>query len=203
MIGLRFIFFVILATCLSLSAGLYALTASALFAPGWQPAARPAASQAASARQSAAPPAAATLCELGAGFPQTVRQWCAPIQQYARQHQLAPDLVAALIWLESGGDPQAYSASGAVGLMQVMPRDGKAAAFRCANGPCFHDRPSIAELNDPEFNIAYGTRMLAGLLSRSGDLREALKAYGPMDAGYTYADRVLGIYRRAGQQISQ
>jgi len=77
-----------------------------------------------------------------------------------------------------------------------MPRDGLAAGFMCKNGPCFHKRPSIAELQDPEFNIAYGSKMLAGLYHKSGSMREALKSYGPMDAGYSYSDKVLGIYKR-------
>jgi soluble lytic murein transglycosylase-like protein len=96
--------------------------------------------------------------------------------------------------MESGGDPQAYSASGAVGLMQVMPRDGLAASFECINGPCFASRPTIDELLDPVFNVEYGTGMLSGLVARLGSEREALKAYGPMDVGYSYADRVLAIY---------
>ena len=105
-------------------------------------------------------------------------------------------LSAAVIWQESGGDPAAYSHSGAVGLMQVMPRDGIAAAFMCPNGPCFANRPAITELEDPEFNISYGVGMLAGLYQRYGDLRQALKAYGPMDVGYSYADTVLGLYQQ-------
>jgi hypothetical protein len=36
--------------------------------------------------------------------------------------------------------------------------------------------------------------MLAGLLQRYGNMREALRAYGPMDVGYGYADIVMGIY---------
>ncbi len=40
--------------------------------------------------------------------------------------------------------------------------------------------------------------MLAGLLNRHGSLREALKAYGPKDVGYYYADKVLGHYQRYG-----
>ena len=99
--------------------------------------------------------------------------------------------------MESGGNPLAYSRSGAVGLMQVMPRDGIAASFQCVNGPCFASRPTIAELQDPEFNVEYGTRMLAGLFARLGSLREALHAYGPMDVGYTYADRILAVFERA------
>jgi hypothetical protein len=134
-------------------------------------------------------------CAVSASFPPSILQWCALITQYAQEHGLAPDLVAALIWQESGGDPLAYSRSGAVGLMQVMPSDGLAAGFMCANGPCFSSRPSTQELQDPEFNIAYGTRMLAGLLAKNGGLREALKAYGPMSVGYSYADKVMGIYQ--------
>ena len=96
---------------------------------------------------------------------------------------------------ESGGNPNAYSSSGAAGLMQIMPRDGIAAGFMCTNGPCFADRPTTNELiNDPEGNIAYGTGMISGLIDRFGNTRDALKSYGPMDVGYYYADIVLGIY---------
>ena len=38
--------------------------------------------------------------------------------------------------------------------------------------------------------------MLADLLVKKGDIREALRAYGPMDVGYSYADIVLGLYHR-------
>jgi soluble lytic murein transglycosylase-like protein len=137
-------------------------------------------------------------CEINSDFPKKVRRWCDLIDVYAHQHQLPPDLLAALIWQESGGNPKAYSRSGAVGLMQVMPRDGIAAKFECVNGPCFAERPTIAQLKDPEFNIAYGARMLANLAKRHGTLRDALKAYGPMDVGYYYSDKVLGIYKKFG-----
>jgi len=36
--------------------------------------------------------------------------------------------------------------------------------------------------------------MLAGLIKKHGSLREGLKAYGPMDVGYAYADKVLSVY---------
>lgn len=138
-------------------------------------------------------------CPISRAYPDEVRQWCPWITQYAREYDLPPDLIAALIWYESGGNPTAYSRSGAVGLMQVMPRDGLAEQFMCPNGPCFANRPTRAELEDPRFNIEYGTRMLAGLRNRFQDLREALKAYGPANVGYQYADKVLAIYERYGE----
>ena len=95
---------------------------------------------------------------------------------------------------ESGGHPEVISESGAVGLMQVMPNDGIAASFLCANGPCFAGRPSTQELLDPGFNINFGTKMLAGLVEKYGSTRDALTAYGPYDVGYGYADLVLAIY---------
>ena len=64
----------------------------------------------------------------------------------------------------------------------------------CANGPCFANRPTTQQLFDPEFNLNYGAGMLSGLLQKYNDLREALRAYGPMDVGYSYADQVLSVY---------
>jgi hypothetical protein len=141
-------------------------------------------------------------CVVSSKFPPAILQWCELITRYAKKRGLPPDLVAALIWQESGGDPLAYSGSGAVGLMQVMPRDGLAASFTCAGGPCFSGRPTIRELQDPEYNIAYGTKLFAGLLGRHGDIREALKYYGPRDVGYYYADKVFGLFCRYGKRSS-
>jgi len=138
-------------------------------------------------------------CQVSPAFPESVRQWCGVITRMAQEVGLPADLIAAVIWQESGGDPLAVSRSGAVGLMQVMPRDGTAASFTCVNGPCFSSRPHSDQLRDPEFNVEYGTQMLARLFERHGNLREALKAYGPLDRGYTYADRVLALYHQYGQ----
>ena len=94
-------------------------------------------------------------CKVSNKYPESVLQWCDLVTVYAEKFGLSPDLIAAMIWQESGGKPRAYSKSGAVGLMQVMPRDGLAASFMCKNGPCFAKRPTIDELQDPEFNIKY------------------------------------------------
>jgi hypothetical protein len=133
-------------------------------------------------------------CSLGARFPDSVRQWCGLIEKYAQEQNLDANLIAAVIYQESGGNPQSYSGSGAVGLMQVMPRDGLAAGFMCGAQPCFSSRPSMNELYDPEFNISYGIRMMSNLNNKYGNLRDALMAYGPANVGYYYADIVLGLY---------
>ncbi len=132
--------------------------------------------------------------ELAESYPPRVRQWYPLIEKSAQETGLPASLIAAVIFQESSGDPLAYSSSGAVGLMQVMPRDGLAAQFICANGPCFSDRPSIQALQDPAFNVYYGSQMLADLYKRHGSYREALFRYGPINMGYDYADLVLGIW---------
>lgn len=131
-------------------------------------------------------------CSISSSYPASIQQWCSQIEQYASQNGVDPNLVSAVMLQESAGRPDAYSKDGAVGLMQVMPSDGLASRFMCPGGPCFSDRPSTNQLLDPDFNIAYGTQLLAKLMNHYGDVREALKAYGPKDVGYDYADIVLG-----------
>jgi soluble lytic murein transglycosylase-like protein len=43
------------------------------------------------------------------------------VERYARQYGLEPELVTAVLLVESSARPWAYSPKGAVGLMQVMP----------------------------------------------------------------------------------
>ncbi len=137
-------------------------------------------------------------CSLSANYPQEIQQWCQLIESAASETGVPVNLIAAVMLQESGGEPLSYSSSGAVGLMQIMPRDGLAAEFMCINGPCFADRPTIKELQEPAFNINYGSQMLANLYSKHGTYREALFHYGPMNIGYHYADLVLTIWETYG-----
>jgi hypothetical protein len=132
--------------------------------------------------------------ELSHLYPDSIQQWKEIIESNAINFNLDANLIAAVMLQESGGNPLAFSSSGAVGLMQVMPKDGMAASFICDGDPCFRFRPSMQELYNPRFNIEYGSKMLSGLFIHYGDWREALRAYGPMDVFYEYADIVLQIF---------
>jgi hypothetical protein len=134
--------------------------------------------------------------QLSSSYPENILQWEDLIEDTAVEYGLDPNFIAAVMSVESGGNPDAYSSSGAVGLMQVMPRDGLAASFVCVNGPCFANRPSMEELYDPEFNLDYAGGMLDGLINKHGNWRDALFAYGPPGVGFSYADKVLGVYER-------
>ena len=72
---------------------------------------------------------------MSVSFPEEIQQWCDLIEENSFTYDLDPDLIAAVMLQESGGDQNAYSTSGAVGLMQIMPKDGIAANFMCINGP--------------------------------------------------------------------
>jgi soluble lytic murein transglycosylase-like protein len=126
-------------------------------------------------------------------LPDSISVWCDQIQKASQTYGVSAELIAAVMLQESGGQAEVISASGAVGLLQVMPSDGIAASFMCGNGPCFAARPTMQQLLDPSFNIDYGVRMLANLIQKYGSERDALKAYGPYDVGYYYADKVLTL----------
>lgn len=91
---------------------------------------------------------------------------------------LPPELIEAVIRQESGGNPNAVSPRGAVGLMQIMPDT--------ARDPGFGVRPLPANmLRDPEANRAFGTEYLTTMVKRyNGDIPRALVAYnwGPGNA---------------------
>ncbi len=104
-------------------------------------------------------------------------------QQAARKH-LDPALVAAVIYAESKFDAR-DSATGAKGLMQIQPTTARFIARR-SGGTAFE----IADLADPQVNIAYGCYYLRYLLGRyDGNATLAVAAY---NGGETNVDRWIG-----------
>ncbi len=95
----------------------------------------------------------------------------------AKRHGLDPRLVAAVIMVESSGDPKAVSRKGARGLMQLMPETAKTLG--------------VVNAFDPEQNVDGGSRYLRNMLDRhEQDLSLALAAY---NAGPTAVQRHGGI----------
>jgi soluble lytic murein transglycosylase len=128
------------------------------------------------------------------------------VRAHARNYDLPPTLLAAVIYTESKFDADARSGAGAVGLMQLLPETAKGIAIRTGG-----DRFVVSDLLDPELNVRYGSWYLRNLLNRYDDVPTALAAYhagqGNVDAWRsrglgiqfpetrTYVDRVLDAQR--------
>jgi hypothetical protein len=97
------------------------------------------------------------------------------IDRAAVTHGVDPQLVRAVIRVESAYRSDAVSRKGAIGLMQLMPDTVR--------------RYAVRDPFDPEANIGAGVQHLRGLLDRFG-LTLALAAY---NAGESAVERFGGI----------
>jgi len=86
------------------------------------------------------------------------------VRHYANRYGVQPELIAALIDVESDWNPRAVSNKGAMGMMQLMPATAK--------------RFGALLPFDAEQNIAAGTRYVTTLMWEfHGDLRLVAAAY--------------------------
>jgi soluble lytic murein transglycosylase len=111
------------------------------------------------------------------------------VRGHARNYELDPALLAAVIYQESKFKANARSSSGAIGLMQLLPDTAQGIALH-TGGTAFR----VGDLYDPEINVRYGAWYLRHLLQKYRDERTALAAY---NAGQENVDR----WRRSGRGI--
>ena len=99
------------------------------------------------------------------------------VNQTANRHQVDPDLVRAIVRVESDYDPKAVSSKGAMGLMQLIPATAR--------------RFGVENPFDPKQNLEGGVNYLRYLLDLfDGDLALSLAAY---NAGEHSVQRYGGI----------
>ena len=136
-------------------------------------------------------------CSLSSEVPERTRRWCDLIDQNADKFSIDSAFIAAVMDVESKGDPDAMSECDAVGLMQVMPSDLTPKTIACGalscGGPCFKGRPTIEELLDPETNVFWGSQILASHYRRYGSYAEAAHYYN-WNGGQAYVDMVMAKY---------
>lgn len=118
------------------------------------------------------------------------------IQSASAKHHVDPDLIHAVIHVESAYNRYAKSGKGAVGLMQLMPATAK--------------RMGVIDIYNPIQNIEGGTRYLRQLLNMfDNDMQLALAAYNagensvlrygkripPFKETQAYVPKVMHIYQ--------
>jgi soluble lytic murein transglycosylase-like protein len=128
-------------------------------------------------------------------------QYDSIIEKAALSAAVEPNLLRAVIVVESGFNSRAVSKRGAVGLMQLMPATAT--------------RFGVSNPYDPKQNVHGGAHYLKFLIDRFGqDIRLALAAYNageeavdrnggripPFAETMAYVPRVLKIYRMLAEQ---
>jgi len=106
------------------------------------------------------------------------------IHREAKRAQLKPDLVLALIQIESRFDRYAVSSAGAQGLMQVMP------FWKNEIGNSEDNLTNVAT------NLRYGCQILKYYMQKeNGNWMRALARYNGSYGKLWYPDKVMGAWR--------
>ena len=125
--------------------------------------------------------------------PQFARTVAGHVSRYAEFHGQDPDLVLAIMAIESNFNPNAVSSAGALGLMQIMPQWKKVLGIS-------------EDLKDPETSVKYGLQIFGFYKEMYKETEMALTAYnrgpGPVDMALMrgkdykngYSDKVLKMY---------
>jgi soluble lytic murein transglycosylase-like protein len=99
------------------------------------------------------------------------------VEKAALRHSVDPNLVRAIVQVESNFNPHAVSRKGAIGLMQLMPRTAKSL--------------NVSNPYDPAQNVDAGVRHFKELLdSYGGNLELSLAAY---NAGVSAVHKSGGV----------
>jgi soluble lytic murein transglycosylase len=96
------------------------------------------------------------------------------VARVARKYSLDPDLLFAIMRVESVYHRRIISHAGAIGLMQIMPRTGRLIADKLG----LAENTSASDLLDPKFNLELSGWYLSALLERmDGRLPLAIASY--------------------------
>jgi len=133
--------------------------------------------------------------------PPAVRRWNDTVKKAATKFNLPPEIIMAVIWQESLGDPNATGSAGEKGLMQIKPI---AAEDILKNG--YQNYPNWQ--TNPKHNIMAGSAYLALQLRRTGKMGNAIAetkttALESYNEGYSKSKEDFGADEYAQEVISK
>lgn len=108
----------------------------------------------------------------------------------AHEIDMDPHLILAVMGIESSFNPNAESAAGAQGLMQVMTS---------VHTDRFEPHGGASISKDPIINIRVGSAILKSYISKTGSVKGGLKGYVgalALSHDYGYGKKVLAEYER-------
>lgn len=131
-------------------------------------------------------------------LPSSVAAHADRIARAAAAGGVDPDLVAILVLVESGGNPDAVSPAGARGLMQLMPGTARDMAHRAGRGDI-----DLATLADAETNLTLGVAYVAAMLEAFGqaDDPDWQRSVELAAAAYNGGPGHLGQHLTTGQPL--
>jgi hypothetical protein len=125
-------------------------------------------------------------------IPDTVKRWKPKIEKYSSEHDIDPNLLAIMMTVESGGDPNADSGV-AKGLMQVTDLTG-----RDINDRLIANKKSEYNLKDPDTSIEFGAVYIRYLIDEFGDANQGPswdETVSLVAAGYNGGLTAAKLYR--------
>jgi soluble lytic murein transglycosylase-like protein len=112
------------------------------------------------------------------------------IEEHCRTHSIRPDLVRAVMQVESGFNPRARSPKGAMGLMQLMPATAR--------------QFGVNDPYNPAENVRGGVSYLRELLDRYDNKEElALAAYNAGPGAVDKYRQSVPPYRETRNYVAQ
>lgn len=130
-------------------------------------------------------------------MPESVRQWEGVLAEAGREHGVDPALLSILALVESNGNPEAVSRTGALGLLQIMPATGAAIAERRGIEGFDPER-----LMDPSINADFGAYLLGEYLERFRDDRDPAATVEWAAAAYNGGLKRAEAHRRGVAELS-
>jgi beta-lactamase regulating signal transducer with metallopeptidase domain len=143
-------------------------------------------------------PTAANVTDVSTWLPATVTRWMPTFVDAGARHGVDPNLLAIVTMLESRGDPDAKSPTGAVGLMQIMPATGTRIAAE--RGLAEVD---VDTLRDPKVNVDFGAWYLAAQLKTFGTPNDPERSVELAAAAYNGGPACVRAYLEQGTPLPE